>query len=425
MPRLATFCPFCENVQHAFRKGARSDVIRAGQVVFDFDSATIGTDEDVLPAYEEIVEIGQEKDFTLGDDDEEDVAGQESKTRTPLLLQSSRLGVKQDPVHAQIDRSKLATMMPDVALKAVPTVDSLRQSLASSSGEYDDKRTSASSRQKAASEMQRKDSSLTFSGGNQVSLSKNTPDLGLTRQYWLRPNDTLTSLCLRFRVNAQTVCKLNDLPLSTATTTPHLIHTRQFLLLPEGAIQSALSSTGDAQGLQSALDGPEAQSRWQKIQRARREAQGRFRAIIAKNESLTKGKGRGDNGDVTLCDDRAAKAYISLMEAELRCIDFGDGDQHDEQDGESNVLEEVDAATEAGRRERFDTIVKQAICRWEMDSEWERQQRAMGITPIEGVAATVMAPTTSIPSRQTSWFKRLTSSPPHDAARVSWLEKVR
>lgn len=384
-----------------------------------------GMESDDLPAYEENVEVGLERGFLLGDDVDEDDLGSGSKDRTPQLLLSSRLGRKRDPMHSQIDRSKSATMMPDVALKALPTVDSLRQSLASSSsGEYDDKSTPLLSRQRAAPEIQKGTGSSPHSVGSQAVPSKTTSDLGLTRQYWLRPNDTLTSLCLRFRVNAQTVCKLNDLPLSTATTTPHLIHTRQFLLLPDCAIQSALSTTGDAQGLQSALDGPEAQSRRQKIHRARREAQGRFRAIVAKNESLTKAKGRGDNGDVTLCDDRAAKAYISLMEAELRCIDFGDKYQQEEHDGESDALEEVDAVTEAGRRERFDTIVKQAVCRWEMDSDWERQQRAMGIIPVEGVAATLPAHSTSTPSSQSSWFKRLTTPSHHHAARVGWLEKV-
>jgi hypothetical protein len=413
MPRLATFCPFCENVQHAFRKGQRSDVIRAGQVVFDFDRVADDAIGEDLPAYEEKASNDQSSRFVLEDDEEENRAPN-SKIRTPQLLQSSRLGRKQDPVDAKIDKSKPAMMAPDTAIKAQPTVDSLRQSLASGSGGP------SMSRQRSKDSPDDTDSS-TLSLRNHIAPSKIiTSDSGLTRQYWLRPNDTLNSLCLRFRVNAANVCKLNDLPLSTATTTPHLIHTRQFLLIPEGAIQSALSSTGDAQDLQSALDGPVAQT---KIQRARREAQSKFRAIIAKNDSLTKGKGLADNGDVTLCDDRAAKAYISLMEAELRCIDFGDGDQSEEQsEGKKDEkLEEMDAIIEAGRRERYDTIVKQAICRWEMDSDWERQQRAMGLTPIEGVAMpTLSTPTTS---KTGNWFQKLTSAPHHDAIRINLPEK--
>lgn len=413
MPRLATFCPFCEGVQHAFRKGPRHDVTRAGQVVFDFDSIS-NNENEAPPAYEEHQDgIQEKKTYVLEQDDEEEDAKEIHKS-TPQLLHTSRLGVKQSPAHAQIDRSKLATVKSTTNGSPLPTMDSLRQSLSkSNNGEIG---TSAAGRKAANQSPENADQPAQASG----SISSHHPIksddvVGLTRQYWLRPNDTLMSLCLRFRVNAATVCKLNDLPLSTANTTPHLVHTRQFLLIPEGAIQSALSSSSDNEGLQSALDGPAAQSKQQKIQRARREAQSKFRAMIAKNESLGKGKGRGDNGDVTLCDDRAAKAYISLMEAELRFVDFGDGTQEVDEAEKEDKVEDLDATVEAGRKERFDVIVKQAVCRWEMDSDWEREQRAMGIILLEGVTAPSLS-TVKTSTTSTKWYQR---------HRVGWLEKVR
>lgn len=429
MPRLATFCPFCEGVQHALRKGPRHDVTRAGQIVFDFDN-TAYDDREALPAYEDHRDDIQEKqNFVVEQDDEEDET-QELHRSTPQLLHTSRLGIKQNAAHAHIDRSKLATVKVTTKGNSLPTVDSLRQSLSKKSTCGVDFGTIAS--RKAINQSQVTADELGHaSGSSSIHSSKHDDVSGLTRQYWLRPNDTLMSLCLRFRVNAATVCKLNDLPLSTANTTPHLVHTRQFLLIPEGAIQSALSCSSDSEGLQSALDGPAAQSKRQKIQRARREAQSRFRAIIAKNESLVKGKGRGDNGDVTLCDDRAAKAYISLLEAELRCVDFGDGTQEMDEDekgkkeeGGKEEVEDLDATVEAGRRERFNVIVKQAVCRWEMDSDWEREQRAMGIMPLEGVTApSLSTKNTFTPS--SNWYQKLTSSHNQDKSRVGWLEKVR
>lgn len=404
MPRLATFCPFCEGVDHALRRGPRRDVTRAGQVVFDMDSAMEEPGcEDVgaPPAYQ----ASSDGAFVLG---EEDGEGQ----RTPQLLQTSRLGVKQGPAHGLIDRSKAATVSNPSTTCMETMTASLRKSLSGSAGEAGE----GSASRPAHSAVPSMGSGALKPTGREMQAGS-----GLTRQYWLRPSDTLTSLSLRFKVNASTLCKLNDLPLSTATTTPHLVHTRQYLLIPETAILSALSTQSDVDGLESALKGPEAQSRKLKIQRARREAQLKFRTTVAKSDSMTRDRGRDE--EATVCDDRAAKAYIALMEVELKCIDFGDG-LHD--DTEDDRIEEQDAAVEASRRERFNVIVRQAVCRWEMDSDWERQQRALGLTP---------GPTRiAEPSRKgtgagasTSWLTQLTGTSHSERrpSRVGWMEKAR
>ncbi|KAF9048529.1 hypothetical protein BJ165DRAFT_1460359 [Panaeolus papilionaceus] len=54
-------------------------------------------------------------------------------------------------------------------------------------------------------------------------------------KYYLNKSDTLQGLSLRFAVDAREICKLNSLPASAIRTTPHLLHTRAFLLLPASA----------------------------------------------------------------------------------------------------------------------------------------------------------------------------------------------
>ncbi|PVF97266.1 hypothetical protein CPB86DRAFT_786067 [Serendipita vermifera] len=64
------------------------------------------------------------------------------------------------------------------------------------------------------------------------------PELGeatfpaVPKKYWLAKGDTLHGIALRFKVNARDICKLNNLPPSTLSTTPHLLHTRSFIILP-------------------------------------------------------------------------------------------------------------------------------------------------------------------------------------------------
>ncbi len=91
-------------------------------------------------------------------------------------------------------------------------------------------------------------------------------------------------------------------------------------------------------------------------------------------------------------DDRAARAYIALVEEELAHIDFGDespatpsrlsgksadkaqAKRSDEDDAEEQLRD-------AARLARYDAILKQAVARWMMDSDWERAERAAGRDP--------------------------------------------
>ncbi|KAL7415887.1 hypothetical protein BDY24DRAFT_439133 [Mrakia frigida] len=47
----------------------------------------------------------------------------------------------------------------------------------------------------------------------------------------LLPSDTLLGLSLRYSLDPHHICTLNNLPFSTIHTTPHLLHTRTYLLL--------------------------------------------------------------------------------------------------------------------------------------------------------------------------------------------------
>ncbi|KAG7087357.1 hypothetical protein E1B28_013330 [Marasmius oreades] len=54
-------------------------------------------------------------------------------------------------------------------------------------------------------------------------------------QYHIKRGDTLQGIVFKFGVNPEELCRLNKLPFSTLTTTPHLVHTRTVLLLPPSA----------------------------------------------------------------------------------------------------------------------------------------------------------------------------------------------
>ncbi|EGN98875.1 hypothetical protein SERLA73DRAFT_53916 [Serpula lacrymans var. lacrymans S7.3] len=51
-------------------------------------------------------------------------------------------------------------------------------------------------------------------------------------RYLIQRGDTLQGIALRLGVNGRDLCRLNNLPPSTLSTTPHLLHTRVSLVLP-------------------------------------------------------------------------------------------------------------------------------------------------------------------------------------------------
>ncbi|KIY51786.1 hypothetical protein FISHEDRAFT_18180, partial [Fistulina hepatica ATCC 64428] len=63
--------------------------------------------------------------------------------------------------------------------------------------------------------------------------------------YHIKKTDTLQGIALRLGVNGRALCDLNQLPVSTLSTTPHLLHTRTYLHVPASAYGNLPSSPAD------------------------------------------------------------------------------------------------------------------------------------------------------------------------------------
>ncbi|GAA5909829.1 hypothetical protein JCM5296_001830 [Sporobolomyces johnsonii] len=159
--------------------------------------------------------------------------------------------------------------------------------------------------------------------------------------HYLKPDETLLGLSMRYGVPGHLLCSMNKLPLSTLSTTPHLVHTLPFLLLPP----SASPSTSTAPLLPAPLE--------------------RRRLVVRRFQMQTR------------CADWAvAAAYVDQVfkrrevEAEFvrqnRAARAGErGEGEGEREGEGVVVREggeLDEAVEA----------------WRRDERWEREQQAQG-----------------------------------------------
>ncbi|KAL4243251.1 hypothetical protein ABKN59_011357 [Abortiporus biennis] len=51
-------------------------------------------------------------------------------------------------------------------------------------------------------------------------------------KYFIKPEDTLLGIALKYKLDGRLLCRLNSLPPSTLRTNPHLLHTRAFLIFP-------------------------------------------------------------------------------------------------------------------------------------------------------------------------------------------------
>ncbi|PWN92447.1 hypothetical protein FA10DRAFT_266207 [Acaromyces ingoldii] len=423
-PRLATFCPFCEGVDHAFRKGPRSDVTRAGQVLWDTERMLDETEElpEVSeeerrrppPTYEESAygATSAPSDFVLGGDEEEEEEEQRrQQSAGPSLLSSA--SSKALPSQSLVDRSLLATVTTPAPSPPAGGPSSTLRELSSART-----RPSASTEETPALRA----STVSKTSPPRPNADDDEEADGRTRQYWLRPNDSLQGLSLRFRVPAALLCKINALPLSTIHSTPHLVHTRPFLLIPEPAIAAALSQRDNANGstatsdLEEALQGPRPLSAREKTKRARAKSEGRFRALVARSEAPSI-KGKAKAADEIRCDERAARVYVGLVEEELDAVSGIANIEGETGRSRGKEEEEKDEAmTDAEREERFETIVKLAVSRWEMDSEWEREMRIKGLDP----HASSMRQHAAWPSSATSSSGSSNSS----SSNSNWLNRV-
>ncbi|KAG9005114.1 hypothetical protein FRB93_009984 [Tulasnella sp. JGI-2019a] len=77
-------------------------------------------------------------------------------------------------------------------------------------------------------------------------VSQSAPAGYSKTEYWIKPRDTLMGIALRYGVDGRLLCKLNSLPPSTLSVTPHLLHTRTTLTLPPNARRPASPPPPDA-----------------------------------------------------------------------------------------------------------------------------------------------------------------------------------
>ncbi|KAG1771032.1 hypothetical protein EDD22DRAFT_769581 [Suillus occidentalis] len=145
-------------------------------------------------------------------------------------------------------------------------------------------------------------------------------------RYYINSRDTLQGIALRYGANGRELCRLNNLPPSTLSTTPHLLHTRTFIVLPPSA--KSLSVTREAN--------PDAGAR-----RVREKAEKRL-------QMLTKE-----------VDWRVAKAYVALA------------DDPDEEAVYGFKYKEAGAIGAS-------TLEARATDQYLEDQEWEEEQRRAG-----------------------------------------------
>ncbi|KAI0833223.1 hypothetical protein BC628DRAFT_1406341 [Trametes gibbosa] len=165
---------------------------------------------------------------------------------------------------------------------------------------------------------------------------------GTPPRYFIRPEDTLLGISLKLGIDGRLLCRLNSLSTSTLRTTPHLLHTRSFLVLPPSiSLPPPLSPTEQAADEE------------RRARLARERAETRF-------QSLTKETDRA-----------VAKAYVALA------------DHVDEEQGEVKGYEK-----ETGLRKRRVRTGKddadragleaRATDHYFDDEEWEARERAEG-----------------------------------------------
>ncbi|GLB40494.1 hypothetical protein LshimejAT787_0803650 [Lyophyllum shimeji] len=171
---------------------------------------------------------------------------------------------------------------------------------------------------------------------------KNTDSLPV--KYYIARSDTLQGIILRFGLDGHQLCRLNNLPPSTLTTTPHLLHTRRFLLLPPSTRKAAVPIPIDKET-------PE-QAREREASREKERAEKRL-------QTLTKE-----------VDWRVAKAYVALA-------DDPEEEAEERDEWERKRKEGGGVGVGVGPS----NLEERAIRRYLDDEEWEESQRREGGRP--------------------------------------------
>ncbi|KAG8908340.1 hypothetical protein FRB99_007267 [Tulasnella sp. 403] len=138
-------------------------------------------------------------------------------------------------------------------------------------------------------------------------------------EYWIKPGDTLIGIALKHGIDGRLLCKLNNLPPSTLSVTPHLLHTRTTLTFPPTSRRAPSPPPSNVQE-----------------RREKEKATRRFQSVTKE------------------VDDTVARTYVSLAEGEQ---------DHNKEDTKVRP----DSSLE-GR----------AIDQYMDDEQWEVEQRRLG-----------------------------------------------
>ncbi|KAI0322544.1 hypothetical protein OF83DRAFT_1049061 [Amylostereum chailletii] len=157
------------------------------------------------------------------------------------------------------------------------------------------------------------------------------------RKYHIRPGDTLQGISLRYGVDGRALCRLNAIPPSTLSTTPHLLHTRSFITLPP----SAKVPPGDDSVPALRMEEEKERAHAREVERAQK----RFQFVTKE------------------VDWRVAQAYVALAESEPG--------RSDKYEGEKKEFSPFPNGSSEGLDSR-------AVDRYLDDDEWEEQERRAG-----------------------------------------------
>ncbi|KAI0768080.1 hypothetical protein BD413DRAFT_452104, partial [Trametes elegans] len=165
---------------------------------------------------------------------------------------------------------------------------------------------------------------------------------GIPFKYFIRPQDTLVGISLKLGIDGRLLCRLNNLPISTLRTNPHLLHTRSFLVLPPSASQPPPLSAAE----QAADDE-------RKARLSRERAETRFQTTTKE------------------ADRDVARAYVAL--ADLPEASSGDLKEYEK---EQSLRKRRVRVSEDGEGET--SVEGRAMDQYYDDDEWEAQERAEG-----------------------------------------------
>ncbi|KAI5824669.1 hypothetical protein K523DRAFT_284622 [Schizophyllum commune Tattone D] len=177
-------------------------------------------------------------------------------------------------------------------------------------------------------------------------------------KYYLKRGDTLQGISFKFSVDGRELCKLNTLPPSTLSTTPHLLHTRTFLVLPPSARGKLAASQTPQEAAQH------------EARRARQRAEKRL-------QTLTKE-----------ADWRVARAYIALAD--------GDDAEREAKMKEMGTGLNSDSCASTSRLERY------AVEQYLEDDEWEASERRAGRQP----RLPSLPSSSAAPPKDRHWWER-------------------